>query len=150
LVISREAIELNPSFALGHGYLALQLAFVGEADKAIEEAETAIRLSPRDPELFHFLVAIGTAHFVAGRYNEAVAWGQKAVRERPSVPGPQRLLATSLAHVDRIDEAREVLRRVLEMTPHVSVANIRRAIHFGRAPDPERYINGLRAAGLPE
>jgi adenylate cyclase len=144
------AIELNPSFALGHGYLALQLAFVGEADKAIEAAETAIRLSPRDPELFHFFVAIGTAHFVAGRYNEAVMWAEKSVRERPSVAGPQRLLATALAHLGRLDEARQAFKHVLEITPQISAASIRRAIHFSRADDLERYIRGLRLAGLPE
>ncbi len=146
----KKAIELNPSFALGHGYLALQLAFAGEPDEAIDEAETAIRLSPRDPELFHFFVAIGTAHFVAGRYDEAVAWAEKSVRERPSVPGPLRLLTTSLAHLDRTDEAREVFKRVLEITPHVSATGIRSAIHFGKSEDLQRYIDGMRKAGLPE
>ncbi len=146
----RKAIELNPSFALGHGYLALQLAFVGEPDEAIDEAETAIRLSPRDPELFHFFVAIGTAHFVAGRYDEAVAWAEKSVRARPSVPGPLRLLTTSLAHLDRTDEAREVFKRVLEITPHVSATGIRSAIHFGKSEDLQRYIDGMSKAGLPE
>ncbi len=146
----RKAIELNPSFALGHGYLAIQLAFAGEPDEAIGEAETAIRLSPRDPELFHFFVAIGTAHFVAGRYDEAVAWAEKSLRERPEVPAPQRLLATSLAHLDRLDEAREAFARVLKITPHVSAKGIQGAIHFGRPEDLERYLDGLRKAGLPE
>jgi TolB-like protein len=146
----RKAIELNPSFALGHGYLAVQLAFAGEAEQAIEEAEIAIRLSPRDPELFCFFVAIGTAHFVAGRFEQAAAWAEKSIRERAGVPGPRRLLATSLAHLGRVDEAREVVRRVLEITPHATVANIQRAIHFGRPKDLERYISGLRLAGLPE
>jgi adenylate cyclase len=146
----RKAIELNPSFALGHAYLALQLAFAGEPDEAIDEAETAIRLSPRDPELFHFFVAIGTAHFVAGRYEEAVAWAEKSVSARPSVPGPLRLLTTSLAHLDRTDEAREVFKRVLEITPHVSATGIRSAIHFSKSEDLQRYIDGMRKAGLPE
>ena len=146
----RKAIELNPSFALGHGYLALQLAFAGEPDEAIDEAETAIRLSPRDPELFHFFVAIGIAHFVAGRYDEAVAWAEKSVRARPSIPGPLRLLTTSLAHLDRVDEAREVFKRVLEITPHVSATGIRSAIHFGKSEDLQRYIDGMCKAGLPE
>ncbi|MEE9265644.1 MAG: adenylate/guanylate cyclase domain-containing protein [Gammaproteobacteria bacterium] len=146
----KKAIELNPSFALGHGYLALQLAFAGEPDEAIDEAETAIRLSPRDPELFHFFVAIGTAHFVAGRYDEAVAWAEKSVRARPSVPGPLRLLTTSLAHLGRTDEAREVFKRVLEITPHVSATGIRSAIHFGKSEDLQRYVDGMCKAGLPE
>jgi TolB-like protein len=146
----RKAIKLNPSFALGHGYLALQLAFAGESDEAIGEAETAIRLSPRDPELFHFFVAIGVAHFVAGRYEEAVTWAEKSDRERPDTPGPLRLLATSLAHLDRIDLASEAFNRLLEITPHVSATGIRGAIHFGRPNDLELYIDGLRKLGLPE
>jgi hypothetical protein len=55
-----------------------------------------------------------------------------------------------LAHLDRIDEAREVFKQVLELTPGLSVANIQRAIHFGRPDDLDRYLNGLRLAGLPE
>jgi adenylate cyclase len=149
----RKAIALNPSFALGHGYLALQLAFVaGEADEAIEQAERAMRLSPRDPELYHFFYAIGMAHFVAGRYDEAVTWAEKAENERPASIGfgPLRLLAASFAHLDRLDEARDAFASVLELTPHVSATSIRNAIHFSRPEDLERYLDGLRGAGLPE
>ena len=82
--------------------------------------------------------------------NTSVAWAEKSVRARPSVPGPLRLLTTSLAHLDRTDEAREVFKRVLEITPHVSATGIRSAIHFGKSEDLQRYIDGMRKAGLPE
>ena len=147
----RKAIALSPSFALGHGYLALQLAFIaGRTDEAIKEAETAIRLSPRDPELYHFFYAIGMAHFVAGRYNDAVTWAEKAENERPAGIGfgPLRLLASSYSHLDRLDEARGAFAGVLEVTPRISSTGIRNAIHFGRAEDLERYLGGLRKAGL--
>jgi adenylate cyclase len=149
----RKAIALNPSFALGHGYLALQLAFmVGRTDEAIEEAETAIRLSPHDPELYHFFYAIGMAHFVAGRYGDAATWAEKAENERPAGIGfgPLRLLASSYAHLDRLDEARDAFASVLELTPRISATGIRNAIHFVRPEDLERYLEGLRKAGLPE
>ncbi len=42
----RRAIELNPNFALAHGYLSCQLGYAGEAEAAIETGHTAIRLSP--------------------------------------------------------------------------------------------------------
>ncbi|WP_428671286.1 adenylate/guanylate cyclase domain-containing protein [Roseibium sp.] len=146
----RKAIELNPSFALGHGYLALQLAYAGHPEEAIQEAETAIRLSPRDPELFHFYVAAGTAHFVAGRYEDAVEWAEKSVGERPAVPGSLRLLASSLALKGASEKARKVFSRVREISPTVSAAGIRNAIHFGNPEDLERYIKGLKMAGLPD
>ncbi len=87
---------------------------------------------------------------MAGRYDEAVTWAEKSVRERPGVPGPLRLLTTGLAHLDRSDAAREVFKRVLEITPHVSATGIRGAFHFGRQEALERYIDGMRKAGLPE
>ena len=145
-----KAIDLNPSFALGYGYLGLQLAFAGQPEAAIEAGNNAIRLSPRDPELFHFLVAIATAHFVAGRYEEAVAWARKSILERPQVPGPQRLLSTSLAHLGRIAEAKEVLEGVLRITPHLTATAIRNAIHFKNSADLDRYLDGLAKAGLEE
>ena len=149
----KKAIALNPSFALGHGYLALQLAFLaGRTDEGIKEAETAIRLSPRDPELYHFFYAIGMAHFVAGRYDQAATWGEKAENERPAGIGlgPLRLLASTYAHLDRLDEARDAFASVLEVTPRISATGIRNAIHFGRPDDLERYLEGLRKVGLPE
>ena len=149
----RKAIALNPSFALGHGYLALQLAFIaGRTDEAIREAETAIRLSPRDPELYHFFYAIGMSHFVAGRYGEAVTWAEKAENERPAGIGfgPLRLLASSYAHLDRMGEACDAFAGVLEVTPRISSTGIRNAIHFGRPEDLERYLEGLRKAGLQQ
>ena len=149
----RKAIALNPSFALGHGYLALQLAFVaGRTNEAIREAEMAIRLSPHDPELYHFFYAIGMAHFVAGRYDDAATWAEKAESERPAGIGfgPLRLLASSYAHLERLEDARDAFASVLEVTPRISATGIRNAIHFARPEDLDRYLEGLRKAGLRE
>lgn len=146
----RKAIDGNPSFALGHGYLALVLAFSGESEIAIDEAKRAMSLSPKDPELFHFLVAIGTAHFVAGRYEDAVDWGRKVVAEQPTVPSGHRLVAASLGHLGRTDDARKALDHALKITPKLSETSIRKNIHFKDPRDLERYVSGMKAAGLPQ
>jgi tetratricopeptide (TPR) repeat protein len=146
----RKAIDANPSFALGHGYLALVLAFSSEPEMTIEEACRAMSLSPKDPELFHFLVAIGTAHFVAGRYEEAAEWGRRVVAEQPMVPSGHRLVATSLGQLGRTEDARAALDHALKITPMLSEASIRRNIHFKDPSDLERYISGLKAAGLSQ
>jgi adenylate cyclase len=146
----RKAIAANPSFALGHGYLAVVLAFSGESEEAIEAAQRAISLSPKDPELFHFLVATGTANFVAGRYDVAADWARKVVAEQPTVPSGHRLLATSLGHLGRLDEARSALEHALAITPKLSETSIRNNIHFKNPGDLERYIAGMKVAGLPD
>jgi tetratricopeptide (TPR) repeat protein len=45
----RRAIEINPNFALAHGFLAGSLAWSGQSDNAVEAVDRAIRMSPRDP-----------------------------------------------------------------------------------------------------
>ena len=60
-------------------------------------------------------------------------------------------LAVAYAHAGRIAEAREAVRKILELTPHVTVAKLAagpfRAILQPRAA---LFIEGLRKAGLPE
>jgi adenylate cyclase len=148
IVQLRKAIDLNPSFALAHGYLGAQLAYAGEPKLAIAEANKAIRLSPRDHELFHFFLAIGTAHFVAGRYDEAVEWAKKMIQEKPEVPSGHRLLATSYGQLDQTMEASAALEEALRLTPDLSIEFVKNTIHFSIRAHFYRYIEGLRKAGL--
>ena len=120
----------------------------GKSEEAIAEANKAIRLTPRDPELFHFYIAIGTAHFLAGRYAEAVAWSRKVIQEEPRVPAGHRLLAASYGHLGQTVEASAALEGALRVTPHLSLATARNTIHFRNPADSELYIDGLRKAGL--
>src|ERR1051325_10891121 len=45
---SRRALELNPNFALAHAFLGVSLAHQGARQQAVESAQQALRLSPRD------------------------------------------------------------------------------------------------------
>jgi TolB-like protein/Flp pilus assembly protein TadD len=146
----QRAIELNPNFALAHGYLSLQLGYAGEAEAAIETGHKATRLSPRDPELFHFHVGIGTGHFIAGRYAEAVTWAKKVNAERPGTPAGHRLLVASLVQSGQIAEARRAMEDLLNITPHVTANLLRNIVYFKRPADFDRYIDALLKAGLPE
>jgi tetratricopeptide (TPR) repeat protein len=146
----RKAIELNPNFALAYGYLSLQLAYAGEVEAAIEAGQKAIRLSPRDPELFHFNTAICTAYFVDERYVEALTWANKVIAERPGVPAARRVKAASLAQLDQIKEARRAMDDLLSITPGATATILRNIIYFKRPADFDRYIAALRKAGLPE
>ncbi|MBK5101342.1 MAG: tetratricopeptide repeat protein, partial [Desulfobacteraceae bacterium] len=136
------------SFALAHGYLGAQLAYAGEPEGAIVEANKAIRLSPRDPELFHFFLAVGTAHFVAGRYAEAVEWAKKVIQEKPEVPSGHRLLAASYGQLGQTEEAAAALEGALRLAPGLSVEFVRNTIHFSIREHSDLYIEGLHKAGL--
>jgi predicted Zn-dependent protease len=126
----------------------MQLAYAGQPEAAIVEANKAIRLSPRDPELFHFFLAIGTASFVAGQYDEGAQWAKKVIREKSEVPSGHRLLAASYGQLGQTTEAKAALKDTLRIAPYLSVESAKNTIHFKNPADTERFIEGLCKAGL--
>jgi tetratricopeptide (TPR) repeat protein len=88
----QRAIDLNPNFAAAHGYLGFTLALAGRTDEATTHLEQAIRMSPQDPQNAIFNMALGVAHYLAGRYTEAITFGRKAVQQRDGTTAGHRML----------------------------------------------------------
>lgn len=146
----RRAVSLNPNSAAGHSHLSRGLAFAGLDREAIEHGEEAIRLSPLDPEMALFLGAIAVAHYVAGRYAEAIERSLEAQRLRPGFQGSRRLLCASLAQAGRIDEARSLLATIRDEQPQLSLTWIRANVPYQTPVLMEHYLDGFRKAGLDE
>ena len=94
--------------------------------------------------------AIALAHFVAGRYDEAASWSERAIRESPNFLPAFRLTTAGHALAGRIDGARRALARLLEIDPDCRLATLREQVPLQRPEDFARYAEGLRRAGLPE
>jgi TolB-like protein/class 3 adenylate cyclase len=140
------SLVLNPSFARGwacSGYIRM---FAGQPDLAIEHFETALRLSPRShgPS---YLMGKGMAQFMARRFEEAAATLQLSLQELPSYANTHRFLAACYAQMGRLDEAREVVKRLRAITPSV-MPNL---TTYWNREQRELYLGGLRlAAGEAE
>ena len=150
LAAAHRAFLLAPNSAgvlLSYGWMR---AYSGEADAALELIGRAKRLSPVDPVAFIFSAALSYAHFVAGRYDLAAQAARQAVRDRSSYLVAQRLLAASLGHLGRAEEAAGAVRALLALTPGYTLAD---AAGHASMRDPatrDQFLNGLRRAGLPE
>jgi adenylate cyclase len=139
-------LELNPSYASGwinSGWLRL---WAGQPDLAIEHLEVGLRLNPRDRQ-HGAVMGIGVGHFFARRLENAAAMLLRSLQERPNWVPTYRFLASCYAHMGRLDEARETIERVRQITLVV----VPSAAHWR---DPEQrafYLEGLRlAAGEAE
>ena len=145
----RQAVSLNPSSAVAVCHLSHGLAFAGCSDEAIEHGETAIRLSPVDPDMARFLGGFAIAHYTARRFEEALRYTRENVRLRPGFQGAQRLHAASLAQSGRVGEAQAVLS-TLQRThrPPLTVAWVRENVPYQTTELIELFIEGLRKAGL--
>ena len=144
----RRAVELNPNSAAAHNQLGRGLAWAGRSNEAIPEIELAIRLSPRDPQKPLFDLNIALAHYFAGRFAEAANFAISACKLRPDIWGGRRLLCASLAKAGRIDEARHELALLKNEQHDLSIEWVRQNIPIATGELLERYVDGLRAAGL--
>jgi len=135
------ALALNPSFARGwvtSGWLRL---WAGQPELAIGHFETSLRLSPH-ARRSGTLMAIGVGHFFAQRFGEAAAMLLRSLQEHPGWAPTYRFLAACYAHMGRLDEARETIKRLQAVTPVV----VPDATHWRNQEHRELFLSGLRLA----
>ena len=119
----------------------------GRPDEALPLIENAIRLNPYHPPFYKGDV-LWRVYFVAGRYEEALD-ALVQVTGAPYYAGYRRLAAT-YPYLGRMDEARAAMAKFREVEPQASIELYARTEPFKRKDDLERYLDGLRKAGLPE
>jgi TolB-like protein len=135
------SLQLNPNFARGwHLSGGLQL-WAGQYDLAIEHIGTSIRLSPREHRSGTYL-SIGMGHFFARRTEKAAEMIGLSLQENSEWPPTLRFMTSCLAHLGRLKEAQEMVKRLQAITPWV----IPPAEHWRIQEDREYYLNGLRLA----
>jgi len=146
----RRAIELNPNSSFAHGYIGVVNAFGGQHDLAIETVQEAIRLSPRDLLMVIWRVVEAWAHLGAERFDQAAESASLAIGWNPAFADAHAILASALGHAGRLDEARIALDESVRQLPGLTLGDQRLRRPFRRASDQERYLDGLRKAGLAE
>ena len=116
--------------------------WAGEPDIAIEHSETALHFSPR-ARIGTSLLLIGRAHFFRRRFNEAAPKLLLAIQEEDqSSATPYRFLAACYAHLDRLDDAREIVARLRAITSVV----VPSGLPYRKPEDRELLLSGLRLA----
>jgi TolB-like protein len=146
------AIELNPCLATAHCGLGDSLAYSGRLAEAIPRFEEAIRLSPHDPRRWAFLVYGSLALLFLERYEEAAEWANRAVGAPNATFWAYAQLVAVLSFSGRIEEARVAVEDLLRREPEFSAARFAEKFLFYVKDSNliEKYVGGLRRAGLPE
>ena len=137
-----QALQLNPSYARGWTVSGQLRLWAGQYDLGIEHLERVLRLSPhegRRPQIHH---TIGMGHFFARRLAKAAEMFALALQQLSEWPPILRFMASCLAHLGRIEEAQEMVKRLRALTPVV----IPDASNWRIADDRDFYLKGLRLA----
>jgi tetratricopeptide (TPR) repeat protein len=111
-------LALNPSHAPAWHWGGLLRIFAGQPKRALDDFENYLQLSPRD-RLASYMNGIGEAHFFCRRFDKVTANLLGSLERAPDFPITYRVLASCYAHMGRLDDAQETVRRLPVITPVV-------------------------------
>jgi len=140
------AITLNPNDAEAYANLASTLNFGGRAREALGLIEKAIRLNPRCPAFY--LYVLGQALRLLGRTEEAIATQKRALARSPDFLVSHVSLVVMYSESGREQEARAEAVEVLRIQPHLSLERWQQGLPFKDQGEVERVVTALRKAGL--
>jgi TolB-like protein/Tfp pilus assembly protein PilF len=144
------ALLINPNLAAAWTYGGWAWIWRGEPEVALDHFARAMRLSPLDPNAFSTHAGTASAHFFAGRYEEASSWAERSLREQASHTPPLRILAASSALAGRLEAAHAAIARLRQLEPAFRISDLRDRTPVCRPQDIATLADGLRRAGLPE
>jgi adenylate cyclase len=138
---------LNPNF--NDWRFANSLVYAGDAARAVEVADTIVRLDP-------FYVPIaggfrGLAYYMLKRYDTAIASLSEAAGRSPRHRPVRQWLGAAYAQAGQLEDARNEAAAVLDIQPDYTIQGMARHFSpFRRLIDAEHLFDGLRKAGLPD
>ena len=141
IALLERSLKLNPNSARASMWGGWIRLWAGQPDRAIKHFETSWRLNPRVSRA-NPLMGIGVAHFFARRFEEAKAALLQSLQEKPNWVPSYRYLAACYAHMGRLAEAGETVKRLRTLTNAV----VPSVTHWRNAEHRELFLSGLRVA----
>lgn len=145
---AEKAVDLSPSFALGHLVLGMAQLFSGHAAEAIAPLERGLRLSPFDPQNFVWFNLLGLAHLFGGRAESALEAALRSLKVRPDwLPSLETVVCCYVA-LDQKEKGHRLLAQIhdLKRSPGDALAPLKE----GNPGWAEQIRSMLRAAGSKE
>ena len=149
LAACEKALSLNPNNDEANTCAGLAKLALGRTGEAFPLLRKSLRLNPsRNPfRLHHFL---GLAHLVAGKYELAEKEARKALAINPRLSSAYITLASTLAWLGRMDEARTAAAHFMKVDKNRGTIERMRQRMSYMSPNFEHVLEGMRRAGMPE
>jgi len=141
-------VELEPSYADGYGMLAVTLIHLGKLDEAMAALDRAKQLNPRYSYIFLWIE--GRIHFLSERYDVAASRIEEVVARNPVFEDGHIVMAAIYGQMGRIDDAQWEAEEILALQPGFRIDSYMSSRGYRLDEHEQRFVQGLRLAGLPE
>jgi adenylate cyclase len=149
LAYARQGLALNPNDCITLSNLAATEVWSGEYQAALGHVAVAERLSPRDPNRFHFNACRASACFFLQDFDAGIAYATASVRDAPHSAMSQMslvLVAVGAGQIERAKAAFETLRAISPAYAHRALTH---DPPLRKPEDRQRFALATRiAAGL--
>jgi len=150
LELVERAVALNPNNTSVLELAGVAHLHAGDLDQVIADGTRALQLSPGSPQRYVFMLWIADAHSAAGRYEEAVSFAKRSIEVEPGCVHSHLALASGYAQLGRIEEARQEVAAAVRIRPDVTIAAVNDLDRMRFPERVDRWVEGLRKAGMPE
>jgi len=144
------ALELNPNIAFVSFLGGACLSVAGNPSEGLKCIEEAIRVSPGDPGAFFFYTGAALSHLMCDRPAEAFEMATRSARIYTDWDTTYRIMAAALVQLNRLEEARSAVAKLLELAPTMTASGLRKRWPIRDKAFLNATCNALRSAGLPE
>jgi TolB-like protein/Tfp pilus assembly protein PilF len=147
------ALALDPNMAQVHAFLGMCKRFLARPEETEAHALRAMKLSPKDRFISGWFFQIGSSALQLGQHDKAVTWLRRSIEADRNVAHTHLFLASALAHLDRLDEARASAAAGLAIDPNFRIKRMREDAPSKKAKflaQWEPILAGMAKAGLPE
>jgi tetratricopeptide (TPR) repeat protein len=141
----KAAFALDPNNADAWAHLSDISYLRGQVAESLDQIEKAFRLNPLPASWYYWL--LGQAQYAVRHYEAAVATLRHEDTYRT---GSRRILAASLAQLNRLEEARRESEMFLLSNPHFTIGHWASTQPFRDEATRAHFVEGYRKAGLPE
>lgn len=143
------SLRENPAQTLAWDLYAMLHAYAGQPKRALAMAQWARHLGAFSPHRYYFETTRAITGNFSGEHRTAIEAGQAALVERPDFNSLLRVLVSSNAHMDRPEEARAFLNKLLMVEPNFSILSLRESGYPGLDTEGGRhFLDGLTKAGV--
>jgi adenylate cyclase len=142
---ARKSVTLDPNSAQSHGTLGIIQDFSGRHEEAVDSLAKALRL---DPEFSLWRHAQGRAQFALEHDAEAEVSFKRRLIQMPGSDVTRAYLASLYGHAGRLDEAGRIWRELMALHPGYNIELTLRVLPYASPAPLERFVAGLRKAGL--
>jgi class 3 adenylate cyclase/tetratricopeptide (TPR) repeat protein len=144
-----QAIKTNPSNALAWLLRGTQYAFMGEGQRAVDDTQRALTLSPLDPHRYYYDSLAASAHLAARQYTQALESTQRSLRANRKHTSTLRVMAVAQWQLGRHEEARKTAQELLTLEPGLTVSRWLERSPSAPYPVGQEIARILRQAGVP-